>query len=786
MTPTSDSGTDASFDSGTDASFDDSGTDASTDSGTDAEMDSGTDSGVDSGSDAGSDAGVDSGTDAGTDAAVDSGTDAATGPVCGDGLIEAPELCDGDCPTACDDSDVCTNDELVGSAASCSAECAFTAISACMDADGCCAPGCDFTNDDDCPAPPAVILVNEVLYDAVGADAAGAFIELYGAPGTPLAGYDVVGVNGATGADYMTIPLAGTMPASGLFVIAHPSAAEPLHSQADLLDTHADLQNGPDSVQVRFAGGVVDALGYGDFSAASFAGEGSPVARGVAGESASRDAAHSDTDDNLTDFSVGAPSPGADEACAMATPPRLIYPLAAARVTNGDVPFRWELPAEDTGAQLELCDDASCASIVTTIDAMGSTILPATTLAAGHYFWRARGTCGAVTSASTSPTWEFTVAQGTRAAHASWTYTFDANGDGYADALIAEGFFPSPAVHYYTGNGSGLLEVSGFGVTGTRVELAGDVNGDGYGDALIGNYLHLGSASGLSSTPAANLGTVEEVVGLGDVDGDGYADIGAIRRTPGSSLRIYRGGATFSTTPAQNFMVDPGTNATVDIAGDVNADGYADVLVTNCRSTGSACDGDVFVYLGGPAGVDSTPAWSLLTTTRLSVSGGGDINGDGYSDVIVSDWWSVSVYYGGPAGPSTTADRTIAAPTTDYGFGQGLAIIGDRDADGYDDILVGNPTIDTVWSYRGPSLSADGSVARVEHHDLGEIIQAAGDITGDGFDESLAGAPSAAAPATWDYVYMFRGRAFPISATTGGSQYITGSTRNRRFGSSLR
>jgi len=136
-----------------------------------------------------------------------------------------------------------------------------------------------------------------------GADAAEAFIELYGPPGTSLDGYDVDG----------------------------------------------------------------------DCSAATFAGEGSPVARGVAGASTSRDDAHSDTDDNVVDFSVGVPSPGADGPYAMATTPRLIDPLAAARVTSGDVPFRWELPAGDTGAQLELCDDAARASVITTIDATGCT-----------------------------------------------------------------------------------------------------------------------------------------------------------------------------------------------------------------------------------------------------------------------------------------------------------------------------------------------------------------------------------------------------------------------------
>ncbi len=53
------------------------------------------------------------------------------GPVCGDGVIEAPEICDGDCPASCDDGDACTSDALNGSAASCDAVCSHAAIADC-------------------------------------------------------------------------------------------------------------------------------------------------------------------------------------------------------------------------------------------------------------------------------------------------------------------------------------------------------------------------------------------------------------------------------------------------------------------------------------------------------------------------------------------------------------------------------------------------------------------------------------------------------------------------------
>lgn len=74
------------------------------------------------------------------------------GAMCGNGTREAGEKCDGDCPTACDDMNSCTSDSLVGSAGSCNAECVFDPVTACTNNDGCCAPGCNAANDNDCTA----------------------------------------------------------------------------------------------------------------------------------------------------------------------------------------------------------------------------------------------------------------------------------------------------------------------------------------------------------------------------------------------------------------------------------------------------------------------------------------------------------------------------------------------------------------------------------------------------------------------------------------------------------
>jgi len=79
--------------------------------------------------------------------------------VCGDGVVEGPELCDGDCPSSCDDGDACTYEEFFGSADYCYAACLRAPVG-CLDGDGCCSDFgfltgfCNNLNDDDCPAPP--------------------------------------------------------------------------------------------------------------------------------------------------------------------------------------------------------------------------------------------------------------------------------------------------------------------------------------------------------------------------------------------------------------------------------------------------------------------------------------------------------------------------------------------------------------------------------------------------------------------------------------------------------
>jgi hypothetical protein len=167
-------------------------------------------------------------------------------------------------------------------------------------------------------------VISEALYDAAGTDNGAVFVELFGTPGTLLDGLLLEGVNGGDGGVYRSVALSGTIPSDGVFVIADDSGdGTTLVSNANLV-VEVDFQNGPDSIVLRDASGVLDALGYGDFTGAVFAGEGNAAPDPVSGSSLARLTPGLDTGDNLADFTVlDVPTPGAVPVSAVPLPPAL-------------------------------------------------------------------------------------------------------------------------------------------------------------------------------------------------------------------------------------------------------------------------------------------------------------------------------------------------------------------------------------------------------------------------------------------------------------------------------
>jgi hypothetical protein len=152
-----------------------------------------------------------------------------------------------------------------------------------------------------------------------------------------------------------------------------------------------------------------------------------------------------------------------------------------------------------------------------------------------------------------------------------------------------------------------------------------DVNGDGYADVVIGAssyqnstgrvYVYLGSASGLPASPSLTLtgpagASVQEfgssVSGAGDVNGDGYGDVVVSASSTGVAY-LYLGSAT-GLSGVSPLQVGPGAGRMLTLAagaGDVNGDGYADIIGSWIAAGGGT--GSAYLFAGSAAGVSIAP-----------------------------------------------------------------------------------------------------------------------------------------------------------------------------------
>ncbi|MEX2648893.1 MAG: hypothetical protein WD673_07760 [Alphaproteobacteria bacterium] len=372
----------------------------------------------------------------------------------------------------------------------------------------------------------------------------------------------------------------------------------------------------------------------------------------------------------------------------------------------------------------------------------------------------------------------------------------DVNGDGFDDLVIgspfadpggdglagqtfvvfgkADGF--TAALDLATLDGSNGFRLDGIDTgdtSGRSVSRAGDVNGDGFDDLIVGagnanpggdndagqSYVVFGKAGGF--TAALDLATLDgtngfrldgidpgdlsgrSVSGAGDINGDGFDDliVGAHGADTGGETYVVFGQAggfaasvDLSTLDGTNGFRLDAINAydlsgySVSGAGDINGDGFDDLVIGSpfADPGGDGFAGESYVVFGHGGGftaaldlatLDGTNGFRLdgidaADRSGFSVSGAGDINGDGFDDLIVG------AYLGDPGGNSNAGESYVV-------FGKAGEFTAALDLS----------TLNGTNGFRLDGIGADD--------DSGRPVSAAGDVNGDGFDDLIIGASRA-------------------------------------------
>jgi hypothetical protein len=361
-----------------------------------------------------------------------------------------------------------------------------------------------------------------------------------------------------------------------------------------------------------------------------------------------------------------------------------------------------------------------------------------------------------------------------------------------------------------------IIEYFGEGLAGgdnagISVAGAGDFNGDGFNDLLIGAnlnddggasagaaYLVLGSASPVGGDlltigieyvgEAAGDQAGVSVAGAGDANGDGFADLligapfngagdnGAAYLVLGSSTPPAAGSQTGLATAIKYTGEAANDQAGRSVAGlgDTNRDGFADMAIgAPNNADGGAGAGTAYLVPGSaaPASVGlniGTPTVVQLTGgvgdgAGQSIAGGGDVNGDGFADLLVGAplndaagadagaAYLVLLRPGLPNNSLVVIGVRYTGEAAGEAAGTSVAGAGDTNGDNYGDFLVGAPfhsAVDNGAGYlvlgsAGPTAGSLSTAVRYTgslNNDKASAVAGAGDVNGDGLADFMVGA----------------------------------------------
>ncbi|TAH34529.1 MAG: hypothetical protein EYC70_16475 [Planctomycetota bacterium] len=348
----------------------------------------------------------------------------------------------------------------------------------------------------------------------------------------------------------------------------------------------------------------------------------------------------------------------------------------------------------------------------------------------------------------------------------------DVDADGYADFIAGapqSALYGSAAAGYAVvvsgRRGLELHRLTGTipgGAFGEAVAGAGDVNADGFADLIVGapRTSTGGEATVFSGADAAPLHhitgsaggyTGASVAGAGDLDRDGFDDflVGSPAEFGpfgyGGAVRAYSGrdGTLLWETGSPGYRDYFGSS--LDGLGDVNGDGWPDVIVGASGTNLPVVNAGAAYVLSGR---DATTLYTLRgyeldDLLGTAVTGAGDINQDGLADFAVAAPQAFGVgavqVYSGQTGQTMLF---LHSPATR------LARAGDHDGDGRPDLIAGNPAAEAGFPFAGSAVvysgwtgavlrSFQGSSAQMW---LGCAVAGLGDLDGDGSSELLVGA----------------------------------------------